>query len=1215
MLRSNLGVSSTGSNWQAKPEREGERAVSSNTGKHQVSLGLAVSDLAEGSHDLSEVHRAGACQSAARILVTMVLCFCAQPVLAQAVLVQASEGVQYSDTLRVGADLTVRIRPFVLQASLTVHEAAGENELAFSLDAVRGIIQLDVDTRPGTQVIAHYRALPLNLKTEYRLERVPIEERAAGTRGRGSRAPPAAGGQSGIRSRGSISRGVIAGSNRDVAVESGLRLELEGELAPGLDVRASLSDADSPIRPDGSTQRLSEFDRVFIEMTARSGRVVLGDFEGRLDGSLYASLNRKLQGVMISGGNRQGNSSMDISVRAAGATSRGEYQNQTLAAIDGVQGPYRLEGALGERFVLVLPGSERVYLDGQLLTRGESEDYILDYSLGELTFTGGNLIGADTRLTAEFQYSTNQFTRTLVASEVDLGFGRQFGSRRRFTLGGSLIREADTGEFLSEFGLSAADSVLLVSAGDAPASRSGAREVAYDPEARFTQYTLEQMAADSVFVAVVSRPGPRVTVYRVQFSRVGEGLGSYRRDSQSINGISYVYRGEGLGAYEPIRLLPRPRLKSVLDLRGSVMPFRGLTLDGEAARSLNDLNRLSPLDEGDNAGTAFRVGISMDPADTPLGRFGVGIDANRTSRSFATFERYREVEFARRWNLPSQTALRAGTVVGADYEQEVTGTLFWSPLDSLQAEMSMAKLDLPGIFQGDRATLEAAYNRSGRPAAALRSTSVRSDDFVRQASGTWRNDHLRFDHAYRSLDLSLELESEKRADWLADSLGASSLRYLEIRPGVAYEKDATTWRAQVERRLESWPQGNQLVRAADSWTLSTGAETARPGGTRGSVDIAWRSRNVRDGFEGLAAGTDTRALLVNTNGATRAGWVQLDWLYDARTERTPVLQEIYLRAGPELGAYIWDDANGDDVVQLDELLPETTPNEGTYIRTFLPSDSLAAVNSVRARLVGRYRPPARPDASLRWNGQTVFDVHEQSRTSSRLDVYLLRLDRFRTPGVTTGGRLRVRQDISVSHPASGLSLDASMQENRALSELASGVETRAGRILEASLGYRLSPRLQTAIRVAAERDDTDSDLFASRRFQLRTRSVRPSATLRWGAFIAQIAGELGRKRDDLAGREASLLKVPVSIRWAEAGKADILTRFEVSSVALSGPVAAGLAEFELTDGRGQGTAYLWGLTAQWSLSGNLRATIAYDGRAPAGRDVIHTGRVQMSALF
>ncbi len=1175
-------------------------------------MGLAVSDLAGSARNRSGIHGAGACRLVVRVFMAAMLW---AAVSSPPAIAQTAGGLLYSDTLRVGADRTVRIRPFVLRETVSVRETAGGGELSFSLDAVRGIIQLDLEWSPGTRLIVRYRALPLDLKTEYRLDRVPIEERAGRTRSRGSRPPPATDGQSGLRSRGSISRGIIAGSNRDVAVESGLRLELEGELAPGLDVRASLSDADSPIRPDGSTQRLSEFDRVFIEMTARPGRVVLGDFDGQLGGSRYASLNRKLQGVMVIGGNDHGKSSLDVSVRAAGATSRGEYQTQTLTPIDGVQGPYRLEGALGERFILVLPGSERVYLDGRLLTRGESEDYILDYSLGELTFTGTNVIAADSRLTLEFQYSTNQFTRTLVASEVDLGFGRQFGSRRRFALGGSLIREADTGEFLSEFGLSAADSVQLALAGDGSASRSGARQVVYDPEARFTQYVREPVGPDSVFVPITTRPDPGVPVYRVQFSRVGEGLGSYRRDAQSINGISYRFLGEGLGAYEPIRLLPRPRLKSVIDIRGSVMPLRGLTLEGEAARSLNDLNRLSPLDEADNAGTAFRVGLAMDPVGTPLGRVGLGFDANRTGSNFATFERYREVEFARRWNLPAQTALRAGTVVGADHEQEMTGRLFWSPLDSLQAELSLGTLDLPGVFRGDRATLVAGYDAPGRPVITLRSTSVRSDDFVREAIGTWRNSFLRLDHDLRGVDLSLELESEGRSDRIADSLGATSLRSLEIRPGFAYNRDATVWRAQLERRLESWPQGNQFVRSADSWTVSSGVETARPGGTRGSVDIAWRSRDVRDGFEGLAAGTDARALLLNSNGATRAGWVQLDWLYDARTERTPVLQEIYLRAGPELGAYIWDDANGDDVVQLDELLPETTPNEGTYIRTFLPSDSLSAVNSVRARVVGRYRPPSRPESPIQWNGQTVFEVHEQSRTPSRLDVYLLRLDRFRKPGVTTGGRIRLRQDLSVSHPASGVSLDASVQENRALSGLASGVETRSGRTMTARLGYRLSPVIQTAVRVAAERDDTDSDLFASRRFQLRSRSVRPSATLRWGSLTSQIAGELGRKRDDLGGREASLLKVPVSVRWAEAGKADVLARFEVSRVTLAGPTATGLAEFELTDGRGKGTAYLWGLTAQWSLSGSLRATVAYDGRAPAGRDVIHTGRVQMSALF
>ena len=74
-------------------------------------------------------------------------------------------------------------------------------------------------------------------------------------------------------------------------------------------------------------------------------------------------------------------------------------------------------GQNGERFIIVIPGSEAVYEDGQRQTRGETNDYVIDYATGELTFTSNRLITQDKRVTVEFQYRTNEFTRTIVASE------------------------------------------------------------------------------------------------------------------------------------------------------------------------------------------------------------------------------------------------------------------------------------------------------------------------------------------------------------------------------------------------------------------------------------------------------------------------------------------------------------------------------------------------------------------------------------------------------------------------------------------------------------------------------------------------------------------------------------------------------------------------------------------------------------------------------
>jgi len=379
-----------------------------------------------------------------------------------------------------------------------------------------------------------------------------------------------------------------------------------------------------------------------------------------------------------------------------------------------------------------------------------------------------------------------------------------------------------------------------------------------------------------------------------------------------------------------------------------------------------------------------------------------------------------------------------------------------------------------------------------------------------------------------------------------------------------------------------------------------------------SAEVSWRRRSVQEPFADRADAGNTRSLTLLLSGDARpARRVRLSWMYSARSERSPTLQEVYFRAGPERGEYVWQDDNGDGVIQVDEFVPETTPDEGLYVRTWLPSDSLASVTVARARI----RLALDPGRSGILSGQTVFEVEERSRTGDRSDVYLLRLDRFRVPGVTLNGRVHARQDVSLWRGSTAYGIDASWDLTRALSELAAGIETRQVDRLGLALRGRPADRLDLELDLAREINATESDAFASRRYDLLTRSVAPSARWRVGRRTS-VRSELSLafREDRRVERRATVIRIPVSVRSGLSDVLDLSVRVEVADARLQGN-ATGLAAWEMTDGRGPGRSVLWGTTVQWAVSRSLRATLAYDGRAPSSGRTIHTGRLEMSAIF
>lgn len=1025
-----------------------------------------------------------------------------------------------------------------------------------------------------------------------------------------------------LQRSGSLRRGIVVGTNQDLTLESGLQFEVNGQITDDIEVVASLTDRSTPIQPDGTTQTLREFDQVYIRLKHDSGMLQMGDIDTRLDRSNFAVIDRRLQGLGLEADlARYGN------YEGSAAVVRGQYREMQFTGEDGVQGPYRLSGADNEPFIIVLAGSERVYINGERMIRGEENDYVIDYGLGEITFTSSRIITDHTRITADFQYLRDAYTRSVVAAEAE--HDHLFNDRMSF--GVSVIREADNVNLSTQLFLTEQEREVLRQAGNDPdqAVISGADSVGFRREADFLLYS----KVDTVFQGQTYRifrhiPGDTTGVYRVQFSRVDEGEGDYRRVGRAANGILYEWVGPGLGNYLPQRRLPRPVNHSMVALRSRLQAARHLSIYGEWAGSNFDQNRLSSIGNEDNNDMGLLAGVRLEPVSTRVGTLAFDLNGRYEGKHFAYFDRVREVEFDRKWNLSQN---------GPATEERLEGSASWAPTSRTQLDIGAGGLQRDA-FRGLRGDLHLVSREERMPGMDYWLERIRSRDRDFGEEGNWWRQRGRIDYEIAlpagALQPELEFEQERRIqkEVAADSLLPGSLQFLEFGPGLYYTlSDRLRVGSSIRYREDRAVLTGDLL--DESWEITQRYVLDYNRGARFQTrnTIGLRQRTFEELFRVEEQRLNNRGVLVRSVTDYRPWnrFLEAQLFYDANTERRSLLQETFIEVGPELGQYVWIDLNEDGVQQVDEFFTEQGPNEGAFIKQLVPSEELFPVIALQARWRMSVDPSRLIDdydarfsdwldflSGVRWH--TRIDIREENRTEKLSDIYFMRLHRFRDDSLTINGRIFIEQDIELFRNDTRRELRITADRMRSQQRQASGLEKRVTEHLRLRGGARVSRRFRVMVDASLGRNENRSETFASRNFSIRGGEIRPGLDARWSSSIQSGTGfSLIRRTDRFPTTRAMVAgtTLHVNTRVNLGGRIQSAARIEYRNFDLSGGPSTSLGEFELTDGAGMGQSLAWSLQSDYRISDFLRANLQYNGRTVPGRPAIQTVRFSVNAVF
>ncbi|HRF23331.1 MAG TPA: hypothetical protein PLR98_04185, partial [Chitinophagaceae bacterium] len=405
-----------------------------------------------------------------------------------------------------------------------------------------------------------------------------------------------------LKAEGSLGRQIGFGNSQDPVLNSSLNMQLSGMLGDSIEIQAAITDNNIPIQPDGTTQQLNEFDQVYLQFKKKNWQLNLGDIDIRQNKDYFLNFYKRMQGVSFQTKNKLSNR-VDAATLVSGSIAKGKFTRNIFQGLEGNQGPYRLTGANNEFFFIVLANTERVFIDGQLLQRGEDQDYVINYNTAEVSFTPKRMITKDSRIQIEFEYADRSYLNS------NLYLSQEFEIDKRLKLRLVFFNNSDAKNSTIQQSLDDKQKQFLSGIGDSIQL------------ALFPSVTMDTFSAGKIlYEKIIVMPGvdsfyqystnPALAKYNLSFVNFGVGNGNYVPDFNGANGKVYKYvppiGTQKQGSYEPAQILVTPKKQQIVNLGVDYAISKSAIVKAELATSNNDVNTFSVKDNGDDRGWAAK---------------------------------------------------------------------------------------------------------------------------------------------------------------------------------------------------------------------------------------------------------------------------------------------------------------------------------------------------------------------------------------------------------------------------------------------------------------------------------------------------------------------------------------------------------------------------------------------------------------------------------
>jgi len=1014
---------------------------------------------------------------------------------------------------------------------------------------------------------------------------------------------------------GSISRAISTGNTQDLSVASNLNLQIAGNITPDLKLTAAITDNNIPIQPDGNTQQIQDFDKVFIMLSHKNGSLTAGDFEIKKPSSYFLNYHKKAQGVYADVRFILSKKKQAATIRTYGgiALSRGKFARNQIIGIEGSQGPYKLHGGNFERYIVVLSGTEKVYIDGKLLKRGQNYDYIIDYNTAEIVFMPGILITKDKRINVEFQYSDRNYASYLLNSGMEYSY-------KNLYLATHYYKESDLKNQALDQELSDSQQKLLYDIGDSLhlAITPNVDSVAFNGS-QVLYKKIDSLGYSPVYVYSTN---PDSAYYRLSFSMVGAGNGSYIQIKSAANGRVFKWvapiNGVLQGDYAPIVLLVTPKKKRMLTTIAKYSIFKNTNIKAELALSENDQNLFSTYDKENNKGMAYKLGVdnvlSLSKT-TKAWQVRSSFNYEYVDRNFEAIERYRSVEFNRDWNVNSYDRKEQHLFdAGIRLEQKKQGFIAYRFKSYRLAE----------DYSAFRNQLNANLNLEHQWHIDFKGNITQSNEQSRNTKFVRHRLQLSKGLKWFRIGVGEELEDNRFTNKLNDSLSKQSFAFQEYTAFLEnVETSKNKFRLHYKWREDKVQNLNTLSRAMKANELGLSLGLIRNRRNKLKLTFSYRQLEVLDSNltkvrpDETGLGQIDHSLRLWKGGLIATSFYQLGSVMEVEKEFS------YIEVAPGQGVYSWSDYNNNGVKELDEFELAAFADQANYIRVYIPGTNFIKTfgNQFSTSIMLNPSRFWRKSNRKLLKGLSHFAnqlVYRSAHKTLSYDVWEIANPFYTNLKdqniLSLNSSFRNTFYFNRTHPKYGA--DISYRKNKMKILMTNGTEQKELSEWQLKLRWNFRRTWQLNLKLIEGLKTANSEYFHNRDYYIGAYSLEPNLIFQPNKYFRIKLKYAKGEKINLIGQQERLRNNTVALdaKYNMVNKGIVSVNIQYISMnyngSQNGPVA-----FEMMDGLRSGDNFTWNISYQRTLLKNLQLSLSYNGRKPAGTNVIHIGSMQLRAYF